>query len=206
MTCKEAVCLIHLYLDGGMAKNEEERLGRHLAHCEACSQHIHELKKTAAFVRGLSQAKAPEGFTEKVIARLPRQRTKLSWQRQLKNHPFLVAATLFVVLMAGSMMSAWTHGQGQFEFSAPRMQHLTVDENHHTVIVPAGQVVNGDIVVRNGKIRVDGDVNGNVIAIDGQVLQASTAHISGEVQEINKALEWVWYTVKTEAGYLFSGK
>lgn len=206
MTCKEATYAVRDHLDGELSREEEELLRQHLASCEACKQHLHELKKSVVFVRSLSFTKAPEGFTDRVMMCLPKRKKKLNGLDHMKNHPFLVAASLFVVLMTGSTMSTWMHGQGKFEFSAPAQQHLEVDEAHHTVIVPVGQVVEGDIVVRNGKIQVDGDVNGNVVVIDGKVLQASTAHISGEVQEINKVVEWVWYNTKSVANYLLNGE
>ncbi|WP_027416728.1 zf-HC2 domain-containing protein [Aneurinibacillus terranovensis] len=206
MTCKEATYLLHDYLDRELGPGEEDRLREHLVSCTACKQHLHELKKSIALMRGLSYLKAPEGFTDHVMLRVPKRKKKLSWRDQMKNHPFLVAASLFIILMASSMMSSWVHGQGKFELSAPWTQHLKIDEPHHLVIVPAGQIVQGDIVVRNGQIKVNGDVNGNVVAIDGKVLQASTAHISGEVEEINKVLEWMWYNIKSVANYLVSGK
>lgn len=196
MDCRHFVRLMHQYLDHDTTKEEEMQLRTHLASCPACKQHFYELKRTIVFVQSMSHIRAPEGFTERVMAALPRERRKNRWLTRFKRHPFLVAASLFVALMAGSMMSAWTQGQGRFEMSASQTQNLQVDESHHMVIVPAGKTVEGDIVVRNGSIRVDGEVKGNVVAIDGEVYMASTSHISGEVEEVHQALEWVWYNAK----------
>jgi anti-sigma factor RsiW len=196
MPCKDIVRLMHNYLDNETTKAEEMQLRAHMATCQDCKQHFHELKRTIAFVQSLSHTKAPEGFTDRVMAALPKEKKKVNWFEQMKRHPLLVAASVFVVLMAGSIMSVWTEGQSRFEFSAPQSQNVKVDEEKHTVIVPAGKTVEGDIVVRNGNIKVDGEVKGNVIAIDGEVYMASTSHISGEVQEIHQALEWVWYNIK----------
>ena len=44
-----------------------------------------------------------------------------------------------------------------------------------------------------GKLKVEGDVTGNVVVIDGSVNLASTAHISGHVTQVDEALGWVWY-------------
>ncbi|GEN35613.1 anti-sigma factor family protein [Aneurinibacillus danicus] len=196
MRCQDNVRLMHRYLDEEANKEEEMQLRAHIATCQDCKRHFQELKKTIAFVQSLSHTKAPEGFTERVMAALPKEKRKISFFDRIKRHPLLVAASLFIVLMAGSMMSFWTEGQQRFEFSAPQTQNVKVDEEHHMVIVPAGKTVQGDIVVRNGNIKVDGDVRGNVVAIDGEVYAASTAHISGEVQEIHQAVEWVWYNLK----------
>ncbi|AMA74388.1 MULTISPECIES: zf-HC2 domain-containing protein [Aneurinibacillus] len=196
MHCNEIVRLMHCYLDEETTKEEEMQLRVHLSECQNCKRHFHELERTIAFVQGLSHMKAPEGFTERVMAALPKEKRKTSWFEHIKRHPLLVAASLFIMLMAGSMMSLWTEGQERFEFSAPQFQNIKVDEEKHMVIVPAGKVVEGDIVVRNGNIKVDGDVKGNVVAIDGEVYMASTSHITGEVQEIHQAVEWVWYNIK----------
>ena len=48
-----------------------------------------------------------------------------------------------------------------------------------TVIVPQGHTVQGDLVVQRGTLKVEGDVTGNLIVIDGTLNLASTAHISG---------------------------
>ncbi|MBN6187540.1 anti-sigma factor [Aneurinibacillus sp. BA2021] len=196
MPCQDHVRLMHRYLDQEATKEEEMRLRAHIATCQDCKKHLQELKKTIAFVQSLSHTKAPEGFTERVMASLPKKKKKVSFFERVKRHPLLVAASLFVVLMAGSFMSFWTEGQERFEFSAPQSQNVRVDEEHHMIIVPTGRTVEGDIVVRNGDIRVDGEVKGNVVAIDGKVYAASTAHITGEVQEIHEAVEWVWYNLK----------
>lgn len=196
MACQDHVRLMHRYLDEEAKKEEEMQLRAHIATCQDCKRHLQEIKKTIAFVQSLSHTKAPEGFTERVMASLPKKKKKVSFFDRIKRHPLLVAASLFVVLMAGSMMSFWTEGQGRFEFSAPQSQSVRVDEDRHMVIVPTGKTVEGDIIVRNGNIQIDGEVKGNVVAIDGEIYAASTAHVTGEVQEIHEAVEWAWYNLK----------
>jgi anti-sigma factor RsiW len=196
MDCRDTVRLMHRYLDEEATNAEEKELRVHIAACQDCRRHFQELKKTIALVQSLSHTKAPDGFTERVMAALPEKRRKVSFFERVKRHPLMVAASLFIVLMAGSTMSFWTEGQHRFEFSAPHSQGIKVDEDRHMVVVPAGKTVDGDIVVRNGNIQVDGEVKGNVVAIDGEVYMASTSHISGEVEEIHQALEWVWYNTK----------
>ena len=205
MICKKITYLIHGHLDGDLTGEEEHQLRTHLQDCPNCMQHLRELKKSMALVQSLSHTRAPEDFTEKVMAALPPKKRRIDWKKQLINHPFLVAASLFVILMAGSLMSAWSDGRNQFQVSAPHQQKLIIDESHHTVIVPKGQFINGDIEVRNGTIRVDGEVKGNVVAIDGEVVQASTARISGDVEVINRAFEWVWYNTKKVVSNLVKG-
>lgn len=64
-----------------------------------------------------------------------------------------------------------------------------------TVIVPEGEVVKGDIVVKNGDLIVEGEVDGNVTVINGQYM-ASSAVVSGRIEEIDEVFEWLWYTIK----------
>ena len=67
----------------------------------------------------------------------------------MRNHPLLTAASLFIILMAGSLFSMWNQDE---TFSVSKQNNLVVD--NETVIVPAGEIVNGDVVVRNGDIRM----------------------------------------------------
>lgn len=132
----------------------------------------------------------------------PKKR-KMDWKKFLFKQPFLVAASLFILFMTGSMFSTWSQGRDQFQVSAPQQQHLVIDEANHTVIVPRGHKVEGNIEVRNGTINVEGEVTGNVVAINGDIVRASTAHISGEVEEIHVVLQWIWYNTKKIVHFLF---
>ena len=78
-------------------------------------------------------------------------------------------------------------------FSVTKQPNLVVDGQ--TVIVPAGEVVKGDIVVKNGDLVVEGEVDGNVTVINGQYM-ASSAVVSGRIEEIDEVFEWLWYTIK----------
>jgi cytoskeletal protein CcmA (bactofilin family) len=69
------------------------------------------------------------------------------------------------------------------------------------VVVPQGKVVEGDVVVKNGNLRVEGEVNGNVTVINGTVINgekylASAGQVTGEIEEINQVFEWIWFTMK----------
>lgn len=206
MTCHEMNYLIHGHLDGDLTLEQESLLRDHIQTCPECKQNLREFKKSMALVQSLSHTHAPEGFTERVMAALPpeqRKKRKLDWKKHLLQHPFLVAASLFILLMTGSMFSTWSQGRDQFQVSAPQKQNLIIDQATHTVIVPKGQKVQGDIEVRNGNINVEGDVTGNVVAINGDVVRASTAHISGEVEEIHVVLEWIWYNTKKVINFFF---
>ncbi len=67
------------------------------------------------------------------------------------------------------------------------------------VIVPEGEVVKGDVVVKNGDLEIKGEVEGNVTVINGQQYMASAGKVTGEIEEVDAIFEWLWYHIKTAA-------
>ncbi|MGE5704248.1 MAG: anti-sigma factor, partial [Clostridia bacterium] len=63
-------------------------------------------------------------------------------------------------------------------------------------VVPVGTTVDGDLIVRNGSVEVQGKVRGNVVAIDGKVFLASTAQVAGSTESVEAIFDWVWYQLK----------
>lgn len=192
MKCpEEIVDIIHEYLDDQLAHQDEKKLREHLRTCKECQTLFNELNKTIALVKSTSNIQAPENFTERVMAGLPKEKRKVSIQRWLQNHPFVAAASLFVVLMAGSFLS--TLGENR-EFSVSKQSNLIV--KNHTVIVPKDEVVKGDVVVKNGKIKIEGEVQGDVTVINGEKYMASAGHVTGNIEEVNETFDWIWYYLK----------
>lgn len=190
----EIVQYMHEYLDEEITKEHELQLRDHLISCPECQTHFHELKKTIALVRSTSNIQAPLDFTSKVMANLPKEKKKVGIQRWFRQHPFVTAASLFVTLMVGSLISAWNEDH---EFSVSKQPNLIVKND--TVIVPKGQVVKGDVIVRNGKLKIEGEVEGDVTVINGEKYLASAGHVTGELKEVNEAFDWIWYHIKKTA-------
>jgi anti-sigma factor RsiW len=186
--------LMHDFLDEEIASDNERLLREHLRECQECESLFNELKKTIAFVKSTSNLQAPENFTANVMARLPKEKKKVSFERWLKNHPFAAAASLFIVLMIGSLLSTWNQDR---EFSVSKQKNLIVKNN--TVIVPKGEVVKGDVVVRNGTIKIEGEIQGNVTVINGDKYLASAGHVTGQIEEVNEVFDWIWYQIKHTA-------
>ncbi|MFC4181928.1 anti-sigma-W factor RsiW [Saccharococcus thermophilus] len=192
MKCPEHIVkLMHDYLDGNTGPHEEKRLKEHLRQCSACAVHFHELTKTVAFIQYASHVPSPPDFTARVMANLPKEKKIVRVQRWLQSHPFLTAVSLFILLTMGSLFTAW-NGEEQFSVST----HENVIIRGHTVIVPKGKTVKGDIVVRNGSIKIEGKVDGNVTVIHGEKYLASAGQVTGEIEEINQVFEWIWYNIK----------
>jgi anti-sigma factor RsiW len=190
----EIVDLMHEYLDEEIDPANEMILREHLKGCKECETLFNEFKKTIAVVKGTSRMQAPPDFTAKVMASLPREKKKVGMQRWLRNHPLIAAASLFLVLMMGSVLSTWNQER---EFSVSKQENLVVQND--TVIVPEGEVVKGDVIVRNGKLKIEGEVQGDVTVINGEKYLASAGHVTGQIEEVNEVFDWIWYHMKKTA-------
>ncbi|GMB09968.1 anti-sigma factor RsiW [Thermolongibacillus altinsuensis] len=192
MECpKKMVELMHDYLDGEIRKEDEQLLRKHIHECKKCSDHFYRLKKTVSFIENLSHIAPSSDFTKKVMANLPKEKRRIRWQRWFTNHPFITAASLFLLLITSSLWATW-HENEQFSFS--KQENLIVKNN--TVIVPKGKVVEGDIIVRNGNIKIEGEVHGDVTVINGKKYLASAGEVTGEIEEVNEVFDWIWYNIK----------
>lgn len=192
LNCPEEIIeIMQEFLDEDIEMGKEKKLREHLRSCKECEILFNEFKKTIALVRSTSNIQAPENFTRTILASLPKEKKKISIQRWLQKHPFTAAASLFIVLMMGSLISIWNDDR---EFSVSKQQNLVIKNN--TVIVPKGEVVKGDVIVQNGKLKIEGEVQGNVTVINGEEYMASAGHVTGNVEEINEVFDWIWYQIK----------
>lgn len=195
MKCSEEIIeLMHEYLDEEIDPTNEKILRDHLQSCKECEILFNEYKKTIAVVKGTSTMQPSADFTANVMARLPKEKKKVGAQRWLRNHPMLAAASLFLVLMMGSLASTWNQGH---ELSVSKQENLVVQND--TVIVPEGEVVKGDVIVRNGNLKVEGEVQGDVTVINGEQYLASAGHVTGQIEEVNEVFDWIWYHMKKTA-------
>jgi cytoskeletal protein CcmA (bactofilin family) len=96
--------------------------------------------------------------------------------------------------MSGTVFSAWETDE---DFSVSKQSNLVIHDK--TVVVPKGETVKGDITVRNGDIKIEGKVDGNVTVIHGDKYLASAGEVTGNIEELDKIFDWVWYNVKTHA-------
>ncbi|WP_420490933.1 zf-HC2 domain-containing protein [Neobacillus drentensis] len=193
--CPEQIIeLMHEYLDEEITPDQERILREHLQNCKECEAIFNELNKTIAFVKSVSYMQVPDDFTANVLSRLPKEKRKIWMQRWLKNHPMLAAASLFLILMMGSVFSTWNQER---EFSVSKQKNLVVKNN--TVIVPKGETVKGDVIVRNGTLEIEGEVQGDVTVINGEKYLASAGHVTGQIEEVNEVFDWIWYHIKRTA-------
>lgn len=198
--CPERIVhFMHEYLDGEISREHELELKSHLQSCEACQAHMHELSNVVAFVKGAAHIEAPNDFSHSVIARLPKEKSHAGVSKWLRRHPVLAAAAMFLLLMSSALFTNFNDEQ---QFSFTKQENVVVEGE--TVIIPEGQVVKGDLVVRNGDVRIDGELDGNLTIINGSAYMASTANITGTSEEINKVFDWLWYNIKDSAKEIVS--
>jgi len=191
MDCREALPLLHEYLDGDLESANASALQSHLSGCSGCAARLRSYERTEALVRVLERPQTPPDLTASIMAALPPQsRSRRSWARWLRRHPAATAAAAFLVVMFSSFFSLWNQGS-QLSVRGDDLEGIVIEGGK--VIVPQGARMEGDLVVENGTVQVDGEVEGDLTIIDGSVAYASTAHISGRVTEVDRALDYIWF-------------
>ena len=191
-TCpKYYIDYMHDYLDGDISREHEQELKKHLQSCGECRQHMHELSDTIAFIKSATHITASPNFERNVMNRLPKRKNTVGIQKWLRRHPIIVAAAVFFLFMSATLLGSYPNDN---QFSVTKQPNLIVDGE--TVIVPAGEVVRGDIVVKNGTIVIEGEVDGNITVINGEDYMASTAVVTGQIEEVDETFEWLWYEMK----------
>lgn len=195
MDCKEAASMMHEYLDNDLPDSQVLDLKSHLEVCESCRLRLHQLEQTDMLLYAAvkhSNPSAPDDVLERIMNKLPRQRKQQGWLKWVRRHPALTAAAVFLFVMLFSALSIWK-SDDQLIVKGADLDQLVIEG--HTVIVPQGTAIAGDLTVENGDTQVYGEVNGNLTVIDGSLYQASTAKIAGNAKRINQALDWVWYRI-----------
>lgn len=192
----ELVELMHKVIDEEADAQERRQLLTHLKTCQACKRHFEELRYTATMMQNAPRPKVPDHFTANVLARLPKEKPSTSIRRWFHLHPLATAAAIFLLFMTSYFASVWSGPQ-----KVSVMGEGNVQQTEQTVIVPEGETIKGDLVVRNSDLKIEGTVEGNVTLINGKKLMASAGQVTGEIEEVNQVIEWIWYEMKQ----LFSG-
>ena len=196
MDCRMAVRFMHEYLDRELARDRLAELETHLRGCPVCRNRLEVLTGTEALIRSACAGRdafPPADLPDRILRSLPAPTRPRKWARWVRRHPAVTAACFFALVMMGSWLATWNQDDRLRVEAGPDADRLVIEGN--TVIVPAGQKVSGDLVVANGTVRVDGEVEGNITVIDGHVLLASSAQIAGEIHEIDRAVDWLFFRI-----------
>lgn len=210
MKCNaETIGLMHKYLDGDITTEEEQQLKYHLEDCEACQEHFRELKRTLTLIQSAERFEAPTNFTANVMKNLPTEKRQVKYLRWFKMHPMLTAAAVFFILMFTGVFFTWEQDN---QLVVSKQENLIIEGD--TVIVPEGEVVEGDLLVKNGNLIINGTVDGNVTLVNGKLidddpldnrgLMASVGEINGEFESVDQTFDWILYKLKGFAKKVFS--
>ncbi len=191
MKCSDAARLMHDYLDQELPRDQCKLLQLHLRECPQCEARFRALERTDALVHAMPAVSVPDDLASRIMKSLPKSHKPKAWTGWVQRHPAASAAAFFLVVMLSSFVAMWNQDD-QLKLSGD-VEHVVV--RGHTVIIPAGQTVKGNLTIENGEAQVLGEVEGNLTVIDGNVTLASTAHIAGKVKTVDRALDWVWYKV-----------
>lgn len=196
MECKTAVSLMHDYLDDDLSKEQRLTLKAHLLTCGNCRMEFNELEKTDMMLYSLPHniPCASSDLTNRILNILPEHKKQKVWVKWMKMHPAATAAALFLVIMLLSVINVFNQDT-QLVIQGTDLDEVVINGN--TVIVPEGTTIAGDLTVENGKTEVFGEVQGNLTVIDGSLYRASTAHISGQVKSVDRAVDWIWYKISS---------
>jgi anti-sigma factor (TIGR02949 family) len=91
MRSGHVIDLLSSYIDGEVSDGERERIGRHLAECDACRRHLGSLQGVVAMVKSVPAVAAPPDLRARVLADIAegrRPRTSSAWAPLLQRFVF----------------------------------------------------------------------------------------------------------------------
>ena len=193
MDCKQAVSLMHDVLDDDLERSCAVELKEHMLACPACREQFRQLESTERLLYGFNHRLQPptDDLSDRIMAVIPKPKQESAIFKWVKRHPAITVAAIFVFVM---MTSALSMRNADHQLMVKGQLDGVIIENNK-VIVPSDTVVKGNLTIHNGQAEVYGSVEGDLTIVDGKLYQASTANISGSVQEIDEALDWFWYQI-----------
>ena len=198
MNCNEALPWMHEHLDGDLKGTPLIELKKHLLSCTECSLRYKKMQHTEAMVRSLPHLAAAPDLTDRIMASLPKQpKRRNSVLQWIKRHPAVSVASMFLFIMLSASLSVWNQDT-EMVVKGASLEQVVIKGN--TVYLPAGHTIEGNLMVKRGKIQIDGNVKGNLVVIDGTYNLASTAHISGKIRKVDQVIDWLWFEANEYVG------
>lgn len=175
MECQEARHLLHDLLDDDILQADRTRLLGHLADCPECQSAHHSLNRTVGLLQDLLVDRAPAGFTTLVMNQLPPAPGKT---RQLRR-AFCLAAAILVFLVSPIYLLDKMH--------SPQLlcqdRQAVIVQTEGQFVVPANQVLRGNVTVYKAGLLVLGQVQGDVRVVDGHLTMQGEGKVEGRVFE-----------------------
>jgi len=135
-----------------------------------------EIEQLEDGLSALPDVPAPAGFTAALLSRLP-----LPSRRQVRLYKWRTAGAIAaMLLLLGSPLYVLTESaRPAIESTDPNAQ---IELKGSTVIVPAGEVVHGDLRVYNARLRVQGRIEGTVYLAASDLKIEPPGEVVGQVR------------------------
>ena len=186
MDCSKYRVLIEVQLESGLTEVQLLELERHLQLCLCCRQYSAELSRLEEVLKDCPQMKAPNGFTEALLKKLPKNRKTIPYYSYLSPRIRAVGATAAVVLLLGSSLYVLLETPRPIVESSDLKAQFTIIDS--MIVVPEGAVISGDIRVYHGHLKIAGTVDGSVHLVSSDYTLESSGTVVGSVDTIN----WSW--------------
>ncbi|MGM8216671.1 zf-HC2 domain-containing protein [Bacillaceae bacterium W0354] len=206
MSCEEKISsMIHQYFDNELSTNDETQLKHHLMECSDCQQHFREIKQVHENISKLEPVQVPDNLKENIMNQLPKDSKAKKYTKLLKEHPFITAAAVFFVLLLTSTLTQYYNDEHLY-----LTQHEGVITEGNVVIIPEGEVIEGDFLVKNADVIIRGQIKGDLTLINSKIIDENNSqysfnqtyahsNVDGEINIIDRYASWVFY--KFQSGF-----
>src|SRR5690625_2688669 len=99
------------------------------------------------------------------MEKLPTEKWYFKYMRFFRIHPLLTSITVLFLLFTTKILSVWNEDS---ELVVSKQKDLVIEGD--TVIVPHEVTIEGDLFVKNGDLKINGSVEGDVTLINGKLI------------------------------------
>src|SRR5690606_22320909 len=134
-----------------------------------------------------------------IMDQLPKDHKIKRFTKIIKEHPIITAAAIFFILLFTTTLSQYYDDNHLY-----LTQHEGVITEGNVVIIPEGEVIVGDFIVKNASVVIKGRINGDLTLINSQIINEADdqiplsatyaqSHVDGKIHEINRYAGWLFY-------------
>ncbi|MBS3949075.1 MAG: hypothetical protein KGZ53_00170 [Peptococcaceae bacterium] len=186
MDCRKYRVLIEVHLESGLPKVPLLELEHHLNVCLCCRRYRDELSRLEEALQDCPQVRAPHGFTEALLKKLPKNYAKaMPRYSYLSPRIRVVGAVAALVLLLGSPLYILVESPRPIVESSDLNAQFTIIDS--TIIVPEGAIISGDIRVYHGHLKILGTVDGNVHLVSSGYTLESSGTVAGSVDVVKSS-------------------
>lgn len=197
MNCQDARRLLHHVLDDDISLPAKRQLESHLQACSSCRKVESSLDQLTTALEQLADVPAPSNFTADLMQQLRPLRTHLNIPSRMRG----VCAAALLFLLLASPVFVWSMLSNPQLVAVDRQVIL---QEGNRFIVPAGEIVKGDVIIYKGVLEIQGEVQGNIKTVDASIEVGPNGSYSGVLRGIDAspkakltvALAELWERVK----------